>query len=162
MNAVVQPRRLLLPMMVADLDAVLAIEQVAYTHPWTRGNFIDSLHAGYLAQTLYDATGVLVAYSLAMPGVDEMHLLNLTVAPAHQGLGHARHMLDALYQVCRERTMHKLWLEVRVNNERALRLYESYGFLRVGVRRDYYPFSSTQREDAVVMALDISDAGATP
>lgn len=160
MNAVMQPRRMLWPMMVADLEAVLAIEQVAYSHPWTRGNFIDSLHAGYLAQTLRDQTGALLGYYLAMPGVDEMHLLNLTVAPALQGRGHARHMLDALCLACRERGLHKLWLEVRVSNERALKLYERYGFVRMGLRRDYYPLSSTQREDAVLMGLDIDEAGA--
>lgn len=160
MNAVVQPRRMLLPMMVADLDAVLAIEQLAYTHPWTRGNFIDSLHAGYVAQTLHDEGDALTGYYLAMPGVDEMHLLNLTVAQASQGQGHARYMLDALCHECRERALHKLWLEVRVSNERALKLYELYGFESIGVRRDYYPFSSTQREDAVVMGLDIAEAGA--
>jgi ribosomal-protein-alanine N-acetyltransferase len=155
MNAVVQPRPMLLPMQVLDLDAVLALERVAYSHPWTRGNFIDSLHAGYLAQTLRDGSGALVGYYLAMPGVDEMHLLNLTVAPAWQRLGHARHMLDDLVDECRARTLHKLWLEVRVSNQRALMLYERYGFARVGVRRDYYPFSATQREDAVVMSLDV-------
>jgi ribosomal-protein-alanine N-acetyltransferase len=161
MNAVVKPRRLALqPMLVADLDAVLAIEQVVYTHPWTRGNFIDSLHAGYLAQTLRDGGGMLLGYYLAMPGVDEMHLLNITVAPAWQGQGHARHMLDVLCQACRERALHKLWLEVRVSNQRALQLYERYGFVRMGLRRDYYPFSSTQREDAVLMGLDIAEAGA--
>jgi ribosomal-protein-alanine N-acetyltransferase len=161
MNAVVKPRRLVLrPMLVADLDAVLAIEQAAYTHPWTRGNFIDSLHAGYLAQTLHDDAGMLLGYYLAMPGVDEMHLLNITVAPARQGLGHARYMLDALCLACLERALHKLWLEVRVSNERALQLYERYGFVRMGLRRDYYPFSNTQREDAVLMGLDIIEAGA--
>jgi ribosomal-protein-alanine N-acetyltransferase len=49
---------------------------------------------------------------------------------------------------------------VRVSNERALKLYERYGFVRMGLRRDYYPLSSTQREDAVLMGLDIDEAGA--
>lgn len=157
MNAVVQPGPMLWPMQVLDLDAVLAIERVAYSHPWTRGNFIDSLHAGYLAQTLRDSNGALVGYYLAMPGVDEMHLLNLTVAPARQGHGFARQMLDALCFECRQRDLLQLWLEVRESNQRALHLYERYGFARVGVRRDYYPFDATRREDAVVMSLDVGD-----
>lgn len=159
MNAVLRSHhRQLLDMQVADLDVVLAIEQVAYSHPWTRGNFIDSLHAGYVAQTLREANGALVGYYLAMPGVDEMHLLNLTVAPAHQGLGYARFMLDALCVICRARLARKLWLEVRVSNTRAQHLYDRYGFVRVGTRPGYYPFDAARREDALVMSLDLPEA----
>ena len=72
-----------LPMTLGRLDEVLAIEQAAYEFPWTRGNFIDSLAARYLAETLMSDTGV-AGYFVAMGGIDEMHLLNLTVAPARQ------------------------------------------------------------------------------
>ena len=72
------------PMTVADLSAVLSIENLVYEFPWTRGNFVDSLAAGYPAHGLRDATGALCAYSVAMAGVQEMHLLNLTVAPPCQ------------------------------------------------------------------------------
>src|SRR5512137_1072087 len=84
------------PLTVADLGAVLAIENAAYEFPWTRGNFIDALAAGNHAQGLRDAAGTLCAYCVAMAGVQEMHLLNLTVAPPYQHRGLARLMLDAL------------------------------------------------------------------
>ena len=65
------------------------------SHPWTRGNFIDSLAAGYAAQVLHGAHGELLGYFIAMEGVDELHLLNITVAPAAQGKraqhGHSQH-----------------------------------------------------------------------
>ena len=67
-------------MTVLHLDAVLAIENEAYPVPWTRGNFIDSIAAGYDAWLLVDARQTLLGYFVAMDGVDEMHLLNLTVA----------------------------------------------------------------------------------
>ena len=92
-------------------------------------------------------------YFIAMEGVDEMHLLNLTVAPAEQGQGHARRMLDALVAICRERHAAQLWLEVRESNSRARALYLRYGFRHVGVRRDYYPAEFGRREDATVMSL---------
>ena len=77
--------RLLLPMLAADLDAVMAIEVGVYAFPWTRGNFIDSLAAGYTAQVLRRASDhTLIGYCVAMAGADEMHLLNITVAPAHR------------------------------------------------------------------------------
>jgi ribosomal-protein-alanine N-acetyltransferase len=144
------------PMTVSDLDRVMLIEAGAYSFPWTRGNFIDSLAAGYAAEMLADAaSGDVVGYYVAMPGVDELHLLNLTVSPPYQGRGHARALLAAVEAAARRRGLGTLWLEVRVSNERALRLYERHGFHRAGQRRGYYPAAGGQREDAVVMTLPL-------
>lgn len=138
-------------MAARDLDQVLAVENSAYAFPWTRGNFIDSLAAGYAAEMLLDAAHALIGYYVAMPGVGEMHLLNLTVAPAHQRRGHAVVLLDALDMHCRRCGIDQLWLEVRVSNSRARRVYERRGFVPVGLRRGYYPAGPALREDAVVM-----------
>lgn len=145
-------------MTVGDLDEVLAIESVAYEFPWTRGNFIDSLAAGYEAWLLRDAQGGLLGYFLALQGVEEMHLLNISVAPARQGRGHARTMLDALCRLARRSGCLQLWLEVRVSNVRARALYVRYGFAEVGLRRAYYPAEGGQREDAVLMNLNLAAA----
>jgi ribosomal-protein-alanine N-acetyltransferase len=142
------------PLTESRLDAVLSIEQVAYDHPWTRGNFIDSLNSGYQAQLL-SAGGVALGYFVAMKGVDEVHLLNLTVAPAFQGQGWGRVMLDALATWSRGQDAQWLWLEVRASNSRAQRIYERQGYRRVGERKSYYPASQGVREDAVVMSLKL-------
>ena len=144
----------------ADLDAVLAIEARAYSFPWTRGNFVDSLAAGYAAELLLDGHGELVGYFVAMEGVGELHLLNLTVAPARQRQGHACTLLDVLEQRCRERHLPSLWLEVRAGNERARQVYRRRGFAEVGVRRSYYPAAHGAREDAIVMKLLVAGAEA--
>ncbi len=150
--------RVLAPMATTQLDLVLAIEAAAYAFPWTRGNFIDSLAAGYPARVLFDAQRQLLGYFVVMPGVDEMHLLNITVAPAEQGRGHARFMIDALIPLCREHRASELWLEVRDSNERARAMYLRQGFAEVGVRKGYYPAPFSLREDAVVMSLKIAVA----
>jgi ribosomal-protein-alanine N-acetyltransferase len=164
------------PVTVADLEAVCEVEKSVYTHPWTRKHFADSLASGYPAVMLLGealqgeavhprrADGrVLLGYLVAMPGVDEVHLLNITVAPAHQRQGWARFMLDALALWSRSQGAQWLWLEVRASNAPARALYESHGFQQVGVRRGYYPASQFQREDAVVMSQHLvapSDGGA--
>lgn len=153
MSAVLRAERELLPMTALNLDAVLAIEAAAYAFPWTRGNFVDSLASGYDARVLYAADGRVLGYYVAMAGVDEMHLLNITVAPARQHQGHARFMIDALAAVCRARGAHQLWLEVREGNARARAIYLRRGFEQVGVRRGYYPAPHGRREDAIVMSL---------
>jgi len=155
MSAVLHDERWLRSMQIGGLDAVLAIESAAYEFPWTRGNFIDSLAAGYWAQWLVGPASQLLGYVIAMHGVHEMHLLNLTVAPAHQHQGHARFMLDALLAQCRARGAEQVWLEVRSSNQRGRALYRRYGFRDIGVRKGYYPAAHGQREDALVMSLQI-------
>jgi ribosomal-protein-alanine N-acetyltransferase len=155
MSALPRSAPQLAAMVTSDLDEVLLIEQQAYSAPWSRGNFVDSLVAGYEAHVLRGPGAELWAYFLAMPGVDEMHLLNLTVAPSQQGRGLARLMLDTLLDICRRRGASQLWLEVRVSNARARRLYGLYGFAEVGLRRAYYPAEQGKREDAVLMSLGV-------
>jgi [ribosomal protein S18]-alanine N-acetyltransferase len=146
------------PMHLAHLGAVLAIEQVVYAFPWTHGNFVDSLAAGHHAHVLRTAEGALAGYSVAMAGVQEMHLLNLTVSPPWQRRGHAIALLDALVAQCRHQGSEALWLEVRLSNERARAVYARYGFAEVGLRRGYYPAPGSRREDACVMRLGIAGA----
>lgn len=156
MSALLQPRFTQRRMAVSDLKAVLAIEAGAYSFPWSRGNFIDSLSAGYIADLLLEADRqTLVGYFVAMPGVDELHLLNLTVGRDWQGRGHGHALLDAVLAAGRERALATLWLEVRQSNARALALYRSRGFADVGLRRGYYP-AAEGREDAVVMQLALT------
>lgn len=149
------PQHRLRVMQVADLDQVLAVEASAYSFPWTRGNFVDSLAAGYLAELLVDGDDAVIGYFIAMPGVGELHLLNLTVAPAHQGAGHARTLLDVLQARCQQRGLPVLWLEVRAGNARARHVYQRRGFVEAGLRRRYYPAGHLMREDAIVMRLDV-------
>ncbi|MEO8311797.1 MAG: ribosomal protein S18-alanine N-acetyltransferase [Caldimonas sp.] len=148
------------PMTIASLEGVLELENEVYAFPWTRGNFVDSLVAGYTAWTLNLVDGELIGYCVAMAGVDEMHLLNITVAPAARRRGHARRLLAELVQQCRLRQASRLWLEVRESNAQARDVYRQLGFAPVGRRKGYYPASEGRREDAVVMSLDVGAQGA--
>jgi ribosomal-protein-alanine N-acetyltransferase len=154
MSAVLKPEARLEPLTDALLDAVLQVEKRAYSHPWTRGNFVDSQHAGYEVQLLLGDTRLL-GYFVAMEGVEEVHLLNITVAPEFQRQGWARLMLDALCVWSRGRAAKWLWLEVRKSNTRAAEVYRRYGFKLVGERKNYYPAHTGQREDALVMSLKL-------
>ena len=141
------------------LDAVLAIEVQAYPFPWTRGNFIDSIAAGYLTRALFGADGELIGYFVAMPGFEEMHLLNVTVAAPHEGRGHARRLLAELYALSASFAATALWLEVRESNARARALYLREGFTEAGRRRDYYPAPAGRREDAILMTRPLHARG---
>ena len=139
---------------LSRLEALLEVEQSAYSHPWTRGNFIDAMASGYQIQVLLRGEELL-GYFVAMQGVDEVHLLNNTVAPAFQRQGLAHLLLQALVLWSRSQNAQWLWLEVRVSNTRAREIYEKFGFRRVGERKRYYPAEMGEREDAVVMSIQL-------
>jgi ribosomal-protein-alanine N-acetyltransferase len=140
-----------------DVDAVAAVEALAYGFPWSRGNFVDSLAAGYHAEVV-ECDTALVGYFVAQAGVAELHLLNITIAPRWQGQGHGSALLDAAQALARSAGYATLWLEVRASNLRARQLYARRGFAEVGLRRGYYP-AAGGREDAVLMSLALQAGG---
>lgn len=142
-------------MQVGDLPEVVAIENDVYPHPWTRGNFLDSLYSGYEAWTLREPSGTLAGYFLVMLAVDEAHLLNISVRRDLHGKGVGHMQLDKVVDVAKEKGMTSILLEVRPSNERALAVYNRYGFERIGVRKAYYPASNNTREDAIVMRFHL-------
>ena len=79
MSAVLKDVPRLEAMRERDLEEVMAIESAIYTHPWTRGNFIDSLRAGYECRT-WRLGGTLIGYFVLMAAAGEAHLLNLSIA----------------------------------------------------------------------------------
>ncbi|HQR60157.1 MAG TPA: ribosomal protein S18-alanine N-acetyltransferase [Methylophilaceae bacterium] len=151
MNALLKPSFTYRPMQADDLDAVMAIEPRIYSHPWTRGNFADSLRAGYDCQVC-ESDGELIGYGVLMLVLDEAHLLNISIAKAFQGRGLGRALLNHFIGVARGRGAQMMFLEVRPSNTSAIRLYESMGFNEFSVRKGYYP-ADNGREDAVLMGL---------
>lgn len=138
------------PMAVADLAEVAALEQAIQAFPWTLGNFRDSLFSGYECWVWRQA-GDLAGFAVAMPAVDETHLLDIGVAPGYQRRGHGRALLYFLCDRARLAGMRRMLLEVRPSNEPALAFYRHHDFVEIGRRRGYYP-ALAGREDAIVMA----------
>ncbi len=143
------------PMVAGDVDQVVALEHSVYPHPWTRGNFLDSLSSGYNAWTVRDEAGDLAGYFLLMTAVDEAHLLNVAVASGRQRAGLGRYLLDKVVACSRGLSMSSILLEVRPSNLRALKVYEKFGFSEIGRRKNYYPAHDGLREDAIVMRLEL-------
>ena len=153
MSAVLKPATVLRPMVEADLEAVMAVENSIYDFPWTLGNFRDSLAAGYSCW-MYEREGELFGYAVMMHASDESHLLNLSIVAGVQRQGYGSQLLQRLCEVVRARGTRLLFLEVRPSNAAALRLYERHGFQRIGLRRDYYP-AHAGREDALILGLPL-------
>lgn len=140
-------------MQTADLAEVEVIERAVYAHPWSLGNFQDSLASGYVCWVVRDASGRLCGYFLLMSAPDVMHLLNITVLPALHGRGLGRRLLERIFLIARTAAIPAVLLEVRPSNPRALAIYQHVGFHQIGIRKAYYPATGGQREDAIVMQL---------
>ena len=142
------------PMTPADIEQVLKVEYAAYSHPWTRGIFLDGLNS-YQCWLMFDGSQQ-VGHGVIQHILDEAHLLNITVKPESQGQGLGLRLLEHLMQQALALNARECFLEVRDSNTAAYRLYERYGFNEIGRRRDYYP-AVGGREDAVVMACTLLD-----
>lgn len=151
MSALPQQHISFRPMTDADLAEVTRIEPTIYSHPWTLGNFKDSLNAGYSAWVM-EIAGDIVGYALVMMVLDESHLLNLSVSKPFQGQGLGRTLLAHMIHISQRHQAANMFLEVRVSNTKAIALYESMGFCEMAIRRNYYP-THAGREDAVLMGL---------
>lgn len=148
MNAVVE--RVVRPMGVADLDAVLACEANGQPFPWTIGHFKDCIESGYSCWVSTEAECV-TAFGIVLLVVDEAHLLNIGVAAAYRRQGRGHQMLEQLYERARSAGATQMFLEVRPSNLPALALYSKEGFVEIGRRKGYYPAAEGRREDAWVL-----------
>ncbi len=156
MSAQLKQNLSLRPMKTDDLDAIMQIEPTIYSHPWTRGNFSDSLNSGYSAWVL-ESEREMIGYALMMLVMDEAHLLNLSIGKHRQKQGLGRYLLEHMMTIAKRHKAANMFLEVRPSNISAIALYENMGFCEISVRRGYYPAdpktSETGREDAVLMGL---------
>lgn len=141
-------------LVAADLDAVEAIERSVYTHPWTRGNFADSLAAGYQCHVMECAAGI-AGYCVLMVAAGEAHLLNLSIAAPLQRRGLGSELLRFAIQLARDCGVGTIYLEVRSSNDAGRSLYLRHGFAEIGMRRAYYP-AEDGRENAVTMEKKLS------
>lgn len=141
-------------MTAADLDVIAAIEQAAYPHPWTPGNFSDSLEAGYHGWVL-ECGGEIAGYTMVMIAAGEAHLLNLTVGAPWQRRGLGRNLLAFVVKLARDYGARTILLEVRPSNSAARALYASAGFSEIALRRGYYPDGAV-REDAILLELSLA------
>lgn len=131
-----------------DVGAVAAIEQGAFSDPWSPRSFVSLLAQPGVCFLVADREGVVVGYAVAYHAADEAELANLAVAAGAQRSGVAARLLDVLEDRLQRAGVGEVWLEVRASNEPARALYHRRGFAEAGVRKRYYDHPV---EDAIVM-----------
>ena len=156
MSAVVsQPLPALRAMETADLKAVMAIERASYDSPWTEAIFRDCLRVGYHC-CVYDSESGLLGYGIMSVTAGECHLLNICIHAQYRNYKLGTRLIEYLLALARRKNAGIALLEVRVSNDSAYRLYTRLGFNEIGLRKHYYP-TQNGREDALILALDLSN-----
>lgn len=135
-----------------DLAAIMAIEKQAHSHPWAESVMRNYLQRKNCAWAL-EQDGKIVAYAINTLIAGEGELLTIAVNPAHQGQGYGRKLLQELHDYLAENQAEQWFLDVRVSNFKAIKLYESIGFNQAGRRPNYYP-SARGSEDALLYCLN--------
>lgn len=139
-----------------DIDQVMSIEQASFSMPWSRNLFLSEFRSpdiSTLMVALSDELPVrrVIAYIVFWLVADEMHILNLAVAPGFRRSGIARKLVLSALKRAYEKGAKRSFLEVRASNAAAQKLYAELGFTGTSVRRDYY---DAPVEDAVMMTLE--------
>jgi ribosomal-protein-alanine N-acetyltransferase len=139
-------------MTIADLDEVMVIERSAFRFPWSAGFFRQELQVACARSILAEADGKIIGYVLfwLLPGAIDIH--NIAVHVEFRRRGIARVLLGRVIDEARRQSVIHVVLEVRKSNLPAQKLYETMGFLTVGLRKGYY---SDNGEDALAMTLEL-------
>jgi ribosomal-protein-alanine N-acetyltransferase len=139
------------------IDAVAAIENASFSHPWSRSSFQDELHCpqaiDYVA-TPEDGSRV-VAFICLRRLVADWHLLKIAVDPAFRRRGIATALMNVCLNQARAEGMDRIYLELRRSNLPAKAFYAGLGFRQIGTRRQYYPETG---EDALVFVKEFKEA----
>ena len=139
----------------SDLDAILTIEHRVFSDPWSPASFAPEFSDPYTWFSVAEIDGIVSGYAIARIVAKQGEIANIAVDPAHQRSGLGGKLLDAAVVAADAAECEAVWLEVRVSNEPARRLYESRGFEPIGRRRGYY---RTPVEDALVLRRSRSTA----
>ena len=137
-------------MTVSDIESVICNERQTYSHPWTEKVFKGCI-AGPSECWVVCEQNAIIGHLVISSVVDEGHILNLCIGRDWQGKGLAHKVLVFAIQRLRDCHANTVFLEVRASNLKALSLYASHGFTKIGLRKNYYPLGSA-REDAVIMS----------
>lgn len=133
----------------AELDAILALDDVCFHRPWTRADYERELQDPARC-FLYVARidGAIVGYCSFWRIFDEIHVNNFAVHPASRRQGLGRALLAHVVAEAAAFGAPNATLEVRASNTAAIALYEAGGFVRAGLRRAYYTHPV---EDALIL-----------
>ena len=135
---------------ISHLEKLESLEKQSFSDPWSEKMLRDSLESKYTAGIGAFEGEELVGYVMWLEAIDCFEILNVATLPSHRRRGIGKKLMRLCIGYAESLKKERILLEVRRTNTAATALYESLGFLSVGVRKNYY---KNPVEDAILMDL---------
>ncbi|MBF0329273.1 MAG: ribosomal protein S18-alanine N-acetyltransferase [Nitrospirae bacterium] len=135
-----------------DLPAVLAIERLCFSMPWSEASFLSELYSPRSIGLLAETNNRIAGYICVSYFEEEAQLLDLAVHPEFRRCGVGRMLLNSVLGDVKKTGCKNIFLEVRKSNSDSIRFYEKAGFSQTGERKNYY---INPVENAVIMRLEL-------
>jgi ribosomal-protein-alanine N-acetyltransferase len=131
-----------------DISAILEIEQISFSTPWSKESFLNEIYKKYAFSKVAVFEENIIGYICANYLYHESHILNLAVHPDFRRRGVATILMNEAIRELKEKGCVFMYLEVRISNTGAHRFYERFGFKTETIRKKYY---GNPDEDALLM-----------
>ena len=135
----------------SDLEEAYKIELDVNPSPWKYETFLSSFEVGHKG-LICKKDNLMIGFIIFSPINPEAHILSISVRNEMQSKGIGTLLLKSMLDQCKVMNYKKIFLEVRVSNEKAINFYEKFGFSKDAIRNNYYTDNS---EDALLMSLSI-------
>ena len=134
-----------------DLEEAYKIELAVNPSPWKYETFLSSFEVGHKG-LICKKDNLMIGFIIFSPISPEAHILSISVRNEMQSKGIGTLLLKSMLDQCKVMNYKKIFLEVRVSNEKAINFYEKFGFSKDAIRNNYY---TDNLEDALLMSLSI-------
>ena len=135
----------------SDLEEAYKIELDVNPSPWKYETFLSSFEVGHKG-LICKKDNLMIGFIIFSSISPEAHILSISVRNEMQSKGIGTLLLKSMLDQCKVMNYKKIFLEVRVSNEKAINFYEKFGFSKDAIRNNYYTDNS---EDALLMSLSI-------
>ena len=135
-----------------DVDKVMKIELKSFSMPWSRETYISDLCSDFGEYIVADVNGEIAGYGGIFIILDEAHVVTIAIAENFKSQGIGKTIMEKMLKIAISKNVNKVFLEVRVSNIPAIKLYKKLGFQKIAVRKAYY---TDNMEDAYIMQKEI-------
>ena len=126
------------PMLVSDIEAIKQLEKDIFGDAWSENNIKDSIESEFDYCVVIEEDYRVLAYIIFRVNDDEAELFRIATDKCNRGMGYGHRLMNFMISNLRDMKVKKVFLEVRCQNKNAIRLYEEYGFKKLGIRKEYY------------------------
>ncbi len=137
-----------------DIKSLAELDKLCFSVPWSEQAFADEAENKLANYLVAEKSGEVIGYIGYWKVIDEGHITNVAVSPDNRRQKVASKLLESIIKSAYNDGLVLLTLEVRRSNIAAKNLYESYGFVSLGERKNYY---HNPTEDALIMTLELGD-----